>query len=87
MAKDVNHDLTLLDLKMPGMKGVETLRGPRKMDKDVPIYIITAFYEGLFEGLKGGQRDGIDFEIPRKPFRSEQIVLTEKSMLHGQIAH
>jgi len=85
MAKEANYDLIFLDLKMPGMNGVETLRELRKMDKDVPIYIITAFYEEFFEELKGVEKDGIDFEVLRKPFRSEQIVLTAKSMLNGPI--
>ena len=85
MEKEANYDLIFLDLKMPGMNGVETLRELRKMDKDVPIYIITAFYEEFFEELKGVEKDGIDFEVLRKPFRSEQIVLTAKSMLNGPI--
>ena len=85
MAKDVNHDLIFLDLKMPGMNGVETLRELRRMDKDVPIYIITAFYEEFFEELRGVEKDGIDFEVLRKPFNSEQIVLTAKSILSGPI--
>ena len=87
MEKEANYDLIFLDLKMPGMNGVETLRELRKMDKDVPIYIITAFYEEFFEELKGVEKDGIDFEVLQKPFNSDQIILTTDSILKGPIAH
>ena len=87
MEKEANYDLIFLDLKMPGMNGVETLGELRKMDKDVPIYIITAFYEEYFVELKGVEKDGIDFEVLQKPFNSDQIILTTDSILKGPIAH
>jgi DNA-binding NtrC family response regulator len=33
----------LLDILMPGMDGLEVLKRIRKMDKDLPVYMITAF--------------------------------------------
>ena len=78
-----NYDLIFLDLKMPGLNGVETLHELRKLNADVPIYIITAFFEEFFEELKEVERDGIKFELLRKPFSSEQIVLTANSVLNG----
>ncbi len=82
MGKEENYDLIFLDLKMPGLNGVETLREIRKTTRDVPIYIITAFYEEYFEELKSAEKEGIDFEVLRKPFNSDQIVLTVKSILN-----
>ena len=87
MEKEGKYDLIFLDLKMPGLNGVETLQELRKIDEGVPVYIITAFYEEFFEELKGAQKDGITFEVLRKPFTSEQIVLTAKSVLNGPICH
>lgn len=85
MEGEENYDLIFLDLKMPGLNGVETLRGLRKIDADVPVYIITAFYEEFFEELKDVERDGVEFELLRKPFSSEQILLTVESVLVGPV--
>lgn len=85
MEGEENYDLIFLDLKMPGLNGVETLRRLRKIDADVPVYIITAFYEEFFEELKDVERDGVEFELLRKPFSSEQILLTVESVLVGPV--
>lgn len=81
--QQTKYDLIYLDLKMPGMNGVETLRELRKMDKDVPVYIITAFHEEYFDQLKAAEQDGIDFELLKKPFDSEQLILVTKGVLDG----
>ncbi len=81
--QQTKYDLIYLDLKMPGMNGVETLRELRKMDKDVPVYIITAFHEEYFDLLKAAEQDGIDFELLKKPFDSEQLILVTKGVLDG----
>lgn len=44
--KQTNPDLILLDLKMPGMHGVETLEKIRELDKTVPVIIVTAHGAG-----------------------------------------
>ena len=85
MEGEQNYDLIFLDLKMPGLNGPETLRGLRKIDADVPVYIITAFYEEFFEELRDVERDGVQFELLRKPFSSEQILLTVESVLVGPV--
>ncbi len=82
MEKRGSYDIIFLDLKMPGLNGVETLREIIKTTRDVPIYIITAFYEEYFEELKSAEKEGIDFEVLRKPFSSDQIVLAVKSILN-----
>ncbi|MBC8458237.1 MAG: response regulator, partial [Deltaproteobacteria bacterium] len=75
MEQNNKYDLIFLDLKMPGLNGVETLRELRKIDKDVPVYIVTAFHKEFFEGLKSAGEDGIDFEVVKKPIGSDDIVL------------
>jgi DNA-binding response OmpR family regulator len=77
------YDLVFLDLKMPGMNGVETLRELRKIDKSVPVYIVTAFHKEFFDQLKGAADDGIGFEIAKKPLSSDRIVLITKGILEG----
>jgi len=81
--QQTKYDLIYLDLKMPGINGVETLRELRKMNKDVPVYIITAFHEEYFDQLKAAEEDGINFELLKKPFDSEQLILATKGVLDG----
>ncbi len=86
MEKKGDYDLIFLDQKMPGLNGAETLQELRKINKEVPIYIITAFYEEFFKDLKGTEKDGIEFDLLQKPFSIYQIALTVKSVLNGPLA-
>jgi len=81
MRRETSYDLVFLDLKMPGIDGVETLRRLREMDKEVPVYIVTAFHKDFFQGLKRAVEDGIDFELLRKPVDSEHLILIARSAL------
>ncbi len=87
MEQNNKYDLIFLDLKMPGIDGVETLRGLRKIDKDVPVYIVTAFFKEFFEGLKSVEEDGIDFEVLKKPIGAEEIALVAKGVLEGPMEY
>ena len=81
MKKDAEYDLIFLDLKMPGMNGTQTLRQIRETDKDVPIYIVTAFHKEFFDELKIARKEKLDFEVLKKPVSNEEIVLLTKSIL------
>ncbi len=63
-------DLILLDLKMPGMDGMEVLRRVSEMRPDIRIIIITAYgtVESAVEAMKLGAADFI-----QKPFTPEEI--------------
>lgn len=82
-AQDTKYDLIFLDLRMPGLDGVQTLRQLRKIDADVPVYIITAFHSEFVDQLKSADDDGIDFEVLKKPIGSDRIALLTKSVLEG----
>jgi YesN/AraC family two-component response regulator len=41
--RSLRIDLVLLDLKMPGMDGVEVLENIREISKTIPIFIMTAY--------------------------------------------
>ena len=73
IVKQGSVDLVIADLKMPGLDGSELLDAVKKVDKDIPVVIMTAFAteEAASETL---QKGGFDFII--KPFRKEQILTT-----------
>jgi len=85
MERKNKYNLIYLDLKMPGWDGIKTLRELRKIDKDVPIYIVTAFYQEFFNELKVAREEGLQFEILSKPIDSGQILSVTKDILEMQI--
>lgn len=86
-ARQTGYDLIYLDLKMPGMDGVETLRALRKMDRDVPVYIVTAFHGEFLSQLESAEKEGIEFELLRKPIGTAQLVDVTKGILDGPVAY
>ncbi|MBI2329655.1 MAG: response regulator [Chloroflexi bacterium] len=72
-ARKTPFDLIFLDLKMPGLNGVETLRQLWKLRPTVPIYIVTAYYEDFLDQLQSAAEDAISFQIIRKPVGGDEI--------------
>ncbi|OHE59927.1 MAG: histidine kinase [Thermodesulfovibrio sp. RBG_19FT_COMBO_42_12] len=72
LIKEGAFDLLIADLKMPGMDGIELIDEVRKIDKFIPILIITAYgsIESAEEAIHKGAYDYIT-----KPFRKEQILI------------
>jgi DNA-binding response OmpR family regulator len=68
--KGKEFSLILLDLKMPGMDGIEVLRRVREIRPDIGIIILTAYgtVESAVEGMKLGAADFI-----QKPFAPGEI--------------
>ena len=83
--KTTAFDLILLDLKMPGMSGPETLRAIREIDPNVPVYIVTAFHTEYREELRELITDGIAFEILNKPIENDQLLHAVQSALEGPL--
>jgi CheY-like chemotaxis protein len=73
MARAERPDLIFLDLRMPGIDGVETLRRLKAIDETLNIYIVTAFANEYMEQLKGINEEGFQFELASKPLSSAQI--------------
>lgn len=72
--KSGRYDLIFLDLKMPGMNGVETLQHIREIDKNVIVYIFTAFHKEFFGQLEYALNKGLTFEIVQKPLDRDQLL-------------
>jgi CheY-like chemotaxis protein len=81
----ITFDLVLLDLKMPGMDGTETLRKIRKIDQHVPVYVVTAFQNEFVDQLREMINDGIFFELLNKPVEKEQLLLAVEGILEGPL--
>ena len=74
-------DLIFLDLHMPGISGIETLRQLRNINNDVPVYIVTALSPEYLKELNGLKEDGIDFDVCQKPLDRNEINSVVESAL------
>ena len=72
-AKSSPADLIFLDLKMPGMDGVEVLHHIRELDDAVPIYIVTAFHAEFLDRLQAAEEEGLAFHLLHKPIGQQAI--------------
>ncbi len=72
------YDLILLDLLMPGLDGIDVLKGIKKIDPQAVIIIITAYasVESAITAMKMGAYDYI-----QKPFKHDELLLTIKRAL------
>ena len=75
-----NFDLIFLDLVMPQLDGSELFRRIRKIDKQVPIAIITGYPDSNL--LKKAKEHG-PFMIMIKPFTSEDILQAVRSFIRS----
>lgn len=66
-------DLIFLDLRMPGMDGVEVLRRLKDAHADATIYIVTAFRRDYMEALSKAASEGLQFQVMDKPLEDGQI--------------
>ncbi|MCX7095776.1 MAG: response regulator [Methylobacter sp.] len=73
MAQAGRPDLVFLDLRMPGIDGVETLRRLKAIDEDMNVYIVTAFANEYMNQLKVAHDEGLNFQLASKPLSSKQI--------------
>ncbi len=74
-------DLVLLDIKLPKLDGMQVLDKIKKIDKDLPIIMITAFgnVKDAVNSMKSGAYDYIT-----KPFNNEELILIIQKALKTQ---
>ena len=77
------YDITLLDLLMPGLDGIQVLQGIKKVDPQAVVIIITAYasVESAISAMKMGAYDYI-----QKQFKHDELLLTiERALEHRRL--
>ncbi len=77
------YDVTLLDLLMPGLDGIEVLKQIKRIDPQAVIIIITAYasVESAIAAMKMGAYDYI-----QKPFKHDELILIiERALEHKSL--
>ncbi|HEY8711832.1 MAG TPA: sigma-54 dependent transcriptional regulator [Thermoanaerobaculia bacterium] len=71
-------DLVILDIMLPGISGIDTLRSMRISNPHLPVIIITAFssIDGAIEAMKHGA-----YHYIPKPFKNEEVIITVNKAL------
>src|SRR5256886_16162321 len=71
-------DLVLLDVKMPGMDGLEVLDRLRNMNESLPIVVISG--HGTISTAVEATKKGA-FDFIEKPFASERVLVSLRNAL------
>ena len=81
LERDFHADLMLLDLSLPGIGGLETLRRLREWDQRTAVILMTAF--GTIPSAVEAMRLGA-FDYLSKPFRNDEMLLGVRRALEMQ---
>ena len=73
--QEENYSLVLLDLKMPGLNGIETLKEIRQNDLNLPVIMMSA-YGSIPEAVEAMKLGALDYLI--KPFDIEELKIIIK---------
>jgi len=82
--REIKPDLVLVDLKMPGMSGMELLEKVRDIDPNIVSVVITG-YATIESAVEAMKRDAYDF-LP-KPFTPDQLrIVTRRGLERRALA-
>ncbi len=71
-------DLVLLDIQMPGIDGLETLKQIKQMDSRIPVIMMTA--HGTIERAVQSMKLGA-YDFLTKPFQRDRLIVTVNNAL------
>ncbi|MDY6875198.1 MAG: response regulator transcription factor [Chloroflexota bacterium] len=75
------YDLVILDMRMPGMDGIEVMRRARQMRPDLLIVVLTA-HATLESAIAAVKSDAVDYLL--KPINVEGLAATISQALQGR---
>ncbi len=81
LAQDPSVDLVLLDIKLPGIDGLEILQKLKELRPDLPVVMISG-HGDLDTAVLAVRRGAYDFL--QKPFDTDRVVLSLKNALRTQ---
>jgi DNA-binding NtrC family response regulator len=75
MAREVDYDVVLSDIKMPGRSGIELVGELRQFRRETPVILMTAFgsIDSAVEAMRAGALDYIT-----KPFEPDVVLLNRR---------
>ena len=56
LIKEKNPHIVFLDINMPGIDGIETLKRIRQFDQELPVIMVTAYTEMMKQLVASGQK-------------------------------
>ena len=73
-------DLVILDIRLPGMNGIQVLQQLKKKQKDAPVIIMTAYHdmETTIQAMKKGA-----YEYIRKPIDADELEIVVDKVAHN----
>src|SRR5256885_7482396 len=74
-------DLVLLDVKMPGMDGIEVLERLRNMNDALPVVVVSG--HGTIQTAVEATKKGA-FDFIEKPFASERVLVSLRNALDSR---
>ena len=84
LLKDYSIKLVVLDLLMPGINGLETLRKIKSLRKDVPIIVTSGFIEYYYPEGEESLKKEVDF-ILKKPFDLDELAIKCRKLLDMKV--
>lgn len=83
IVKEVDLDMVISDMQMPGMDGMALLAEIKELDDDLPVLIITAYAE-VDKAVKAMQAGA--FSYLSKPFSNDELIVSiNKAVSHRSL--
>jgi DNA-binding response OmpR family regulator len=85
MSEGVSHDLIVLDVRLPGLSGIEVCRELRQVGNSSPVLMLTArgLVEHRVEGLDAGADDYLTKPFALAEFRARVRALIRRGLHKG----